>query len=67
MRLGLGALRYSPDVFWRLSLPEFFAAVDGLLESKGVKQAGRGVRGAPSRAEVDALFARLDDEGRLKS
>jgi uncharacterized phage protein (TIGR02216 family) len=64
MRLGLGALRYPPDVFWRLTLPEFFAAVDGLLESKGVKR-GR-VRDAPTREEVDALFAQLDSEGRLK-
>jgi len=66
MKIGLGHLRYSPDVFWRLSLPEFFAATDGYLESKGVRKGGSGgAQGAPTRAEADELFAKLDDQGRL--
>ncbi|WP_244613228.1 phage tail assembly chaperone [Methylosinus sp. Ce-a6] len=55
-----------PDDFWRMTLPEFFAACDGYLESKGVRRGGHG-GGAPTRAEVDALFARLDEQGRLKA
>ena len=63
MRIGLGHLRYPPEVFWRLTLPEFFAAADGYLESKGVKPKGP-IRDAPTRAELDALLARFDAEGR---
>jgi uncharacterized phage protein (TIGR02216 family) len=64
MKLGLGCLRYTPDTFWRLSLPEFFCAVDGFLESKGVRKEGS-IRDAPTQEEMDALFAQLDDEGRM--
>lgn len=62
MRIGLGHLRMRPADFWSMTLPEFFAACDGYLESKGVRKGGAG---APSREEVDALFSKLDDQGRL--
>lgn len=65
MRIGLGHLRLPPDAFWRMTLPEFFAACDGYMESKGMRKAGIG-SGAPTREEVDALFSKLDSEGRLK-
>ncbi|WP_018266527.1 phage tail assembly chaperone [Methylosinus sp. LW4] len=65
MSIGLGHLRMRPDDFWRMTLPEFFAACDGYLESRGVRKAGRVT--APTRAEVASLFAQLDDQGRLKS
>jgi uncharacterized phage protein (TIGR02216 family) len=65
MKIGLGHLRMSPAVFWRLTLPEWFAAVDGYLESKGVKDGGRQI-GPPSREECDALFAQLGEDGGLK-
>jgi uncharacterized phage protein (TIGR02216 family) len=64
MRIGLGHLRMNPDDFWRMTLPEFFAACDGYMESRGVRKGGR--VGPPTRAEVDALFAQIDDQGRLK-
>lgn len=54
MKIGLGHLRMSPNDFWRMTLPEFFAACDGYMESKGVK---RGVTAAPTREECDELFA----------
>jgi uncharacterized phage protein (TIGR02216 family) len=63
MRIGLGHLRMRPDDFWAMSLREFFDACDGYMESRGVRRGGGGA--APTREEVDALFARLDDEGRL--
>lgn len=66
MKIGLGHLRMRPDDFWRMTLPEFFAACDGYLESKGIRRGGSGVD-APTREEVDALFAQVDDEGRLKT
>ena len=62
MKIGLGHLRYAPGVFWALTLPEFFAATDGYLESKGVKTRS-GSSGAPTRAEIDALAAQFDDQG----
>lgn len=65
MKIGLGHLRMSPADFWRLTLPEFFAACDGYLEAKGVKDGGREA-GPPSREEVDALFAQLDEQGGLR-
>ena len=66
MRIGLGHLRLPPDAFWRMSLPEFFAASDGYLEARGVRKGGAG-DGAPTREEAEALFAQLDDQGRLRA
>jgi uncharacterized phage protein (TIGR02216 family) len=66
MKIGLGHLRHSPDVFWRMSLTEFFEATNGYLESKGVRTKGSAA-GPPTREEVDELFAMLDEEGRLKN
>lgn len=63
MRIGLGHLRMRPDDFWRMSLREFFDACEGYLESRGVRRSSDA--GAPTREEVDALFSRLDEEGRL--
>jgi uncharacterized phage protein (TIGR02216 family) len=54
MKIGLGHLRMSPDAFWRMTLPEFFAACDGYMEAKGVK---RGATNAPTREECAELFA----------
>lgn len=65
MKIGLGHLRMAPDAFWRMTLPEFFCACDGYLESKGVRKGGAAA--APTREEVDALFAKVDDQGRLKA
>lgn len=64
MKIGLGHLRYSPDVFWKLTLPEFLAAVDGLMESRGVRPAGGRIADAPTREEVAALLAHADQEGK---
>ena len=65
MRIGLGHLRLPPDAFWRMSLPEFFAACDGYLESKGIRKGGTPGADAPTRDEMDALFAQIDDQGRM--
>ena len=62
MKIGLGHLRMRPADFWSMTLPEFFAASDGYFESKGVRKAG--AHDAPTREEVDALFAALDAEGK---
>lgn len=59
MRIGLGHLRLQPDVFWRMTLTEFFTAVDGYLESKGVRKGGN-ADDAPTPEEVEALFQHVD-------
>lgn len=56
MSIGLGHLRMAPATFWASTLPEFFAAMDGYLESKGVARKGS-PHGAPTRDEMDELFA----------
>jgi len=66
MRVGLGHLRMAPDAFWRMTYTEFVCATDGLMESRGIRKGGAPGADAPSREEVDALFAQLDDQGRLK-
>jgi uncharacterized phage protein (TIGR02216 family) len=66
MRIGLGHLKMSPAAFWRMTLPEFFAACDGYLESKGARKPGAAI-GPPTREEVTALFRQLDEEGRLRN
>lgn len=61
MRIGLGHLRFRPDDFWKMTVPEFFAAVDGYLEAKGVRKGGDSQ--APlTQAEVEALFDNLKDK-----
>lgn len=59
MKLGLGHLRLAPDAFWRMTLTEFFAAIDGYLESKGVKRDG-GASDAPTPEEVEEMFANIE-------
>lgn len=59
MRIGLGHLRLSPAAFWGMTLTEFFCAVDGYLESKGVRKGGN-AWDAPTPEEVEALFAQVD-------
>lgn len=59
MKIGFGHLRLSADQFWRMSPGEFFAACDGYLESKGVRKPGGGIPDAPTKEEVDALFAEV--------
>jgi hypothetical protein len=60
MKIGLGHLGLAPAVFWAMTLPEFFAALEGHLEKNG---AGKG-RDAPMLEEADELFTMFDDEGR---
>lgn len=58
MRLGLGALRLSPDAFWGMTPRELRFA----LEGAGL--AGEsGSRGAMRRGDLDALMARFPDMG----
>jgi hypothetical protein len=58
MKIGLGHLRMRPDDFWKMSLPEFFAAIDGYLEAKGAKK-DAGVS-PPNADEVEEMFAALN-------
>jgi len=46
-----------------MTLFEFFAAVDGYLESKGVKK-GDNVK-SMTRGEYNQLLAKLRDEGKI--
>jgi uncharacterized phage protein (TIGR02216 family) len=54
MRVGLGALRLSPEAFWSMTPREFEAACTVLGFGKG--------RGAMSRSGLDALRAKYPDE-----
>ena len=53
----MGALGWPPSEFWRASLIECFAALDGLAEFNGAKPQAR----APSRDKVDAMLLRFPD------
>lgn len=35
MRIGLGQLRFPPDVFWRMTLPELITGSDGFAITQG--------------------------------
>jgi len=63
MRIGLGHLGYSSEEFWNLSLSEFFCAIDGYLESKGVSK-DQQVR-PMTRDEMKKMFDRLKAEGKI--
>jgi hypothetical protein len=61
MKIGLGHLRMRPDDFWKMSLPEFFAAIDGYMEAKGV---GKDTAlSPPTSEEVEAMFAAINAKG----
>lgn len=55
MRLGLGALRLPPEVFWSMTPVEFSRA----LEGAGLVGAGPSM----GRQDLDALMARYPDRG----
>jgi len=44
MELGLGWLRFPPDVFWSMTLRELMASVDGYMESHNLGHPGRRAR-----------------------
>ncbi|RKE85509.1 phage tail assembly chaperone [Rhizobium sp. AG855] len=50
MTLGFHRLRLLPEVFWRLSLPEFVAMSGGFDRPGGI-----------SRAEVERMMSRFPD------
>ncbi|MEQ1614486.1 MAG: phage tail assembly chaperone [Hyphomicrobiaceae bacterium] len=62
MEVGLGHLRYPPAVFWALTLPEWQAAHDGLIESRGGTKSGpdtnpvNGGMSAARFAELSQLY-----------
>lgn len=64
MKIGLGGLRYSPDVFWGLSFPEFMAAAEGYAESKGVGASARASSAPLTAAELEDLAEQYPDEPR---
>ena len=54
MEGAFGVLRWTPDVFWKSTLTEYFAAVSGFN-----KKHGNGSKGdAPSDDELAALVAK---------
>lgn len=57
MALGFGVLRLSPRDFWRLSLPELRAAIEGLY---GIDERPL----PPRRADLAALMRRYPDPPR---
>jgi hypothetical protein len=63
MKIGLGHLRMRPDDFWKMSLPEFFSAIDGYLEAKGVSKEA-GISPLTSK-EVEEMFAAINANGEV--
>ena len=59
MRLGLGALRLPPEVFWAMTPVEFQRA----LEGAGILAAGGGAAWM-ERATLEGLMARFPDKDR---
>ncbi|PRD42306.1 phage tail assembly chaperone [Phyllobacterium phragmitis] len=53
--IAYGALRWTPDVFWRSTLSELVIAIDGYCEAKGIEKSKAA---APSKDEIDALLAK---------
>jgi uncharacterized phage protein (TIGR02216 family) len=56
MAAAFGVLRWTPDTFWRATLREFAAALEGL-------EGGAGPAPALAR-DLDRLMAAFPDEGR---
>ncbi|MFN4355968.1 rcc01693 family protein [Parvibaculum sp.] len=52
MTLGLGRLRLTPEIFWRMTLPELAAAARALHPLRHTQM---------GRREIDALMARYPD------
>lgn len=58
MELALGHLRMAPGTFWRYSVKEWLAAVDGYMESIGADEAATPF----SRDELTALMEEHPDQ-----
>ena len=52
MQLGLGWLRWTPDVFWNSTLKELIAGIDGYMEAHGMQSKSAG---------MDELLDMLDE------
>lgn len=57
MELAFGHLRMAPATFWRYSLKEWLAAVDGYMESVGAEKAPEPF----TRAELAAMMEEHPD------
>ncbi|PLX36995.1 MAG: phage tail assembly chaperone [Hyphomicrobiales bacterium] len=57
MEVGMGVLSLAPDVFWRMTLAEFNAAVAGYMERNGSKPQGGGM----TRDRLKELMKRYPD------
>tara|TARA_R100000329_G_C7518010_1_gene182630 strand:- start:443 stop:613 length:171 start_codon:yes stop_codon:yes gene_type:complete len=56
MRLALGKMNIAPDVFWGMSFPEFYSAVEGFAEFHS------GGKPPPlSKGELEDLMERYPD------
>lgn len=57
MEIGLGHLRMAPSTFWRYSMAEWLAAVDGYMESMGAEKSD-----PFSRDELERLMEDYPDD-----
>ncbi len=57
MELGLGHLGMTPDAFWRLTMPEFNAKLQGFKEFHGVKDKEE----APTVEDIQGMLAAFPD------
>ncbi|PQZ31414.1 hypothetical protein CQZ93_13055 [Ochrobactrum vermis] len=53
--MAYGALRWTPDTFWRSTLTELVNAIDGYCEAKGIKKKKSG---GPTDGEMAWLLAK---------
>ena len=58
MELGLGVMGLPARDFWAMTMPEFFAALDGWKEMNGMDGGGAS---APVRAELADMMRRFPD------
>ena len=59
MELGLGVMGLPARDFWAMTMPEFFAALDGWKEMRGLDDGGG--QTAPVRAELAEMMRRFPD------
>jgi uncharacterized phage protein (TIGR02216 family) len=68
MQMGMGALRWSPDQFWRSTMQELMCGYEGFAQSKGISLEEENPNTAPmTRAEMYELERQLENVGRTSN
>jgi hypothetical protein len=60
MQLGMGVLRWTPEVFWKACVRELYSAIEGWQESHGIER--KEGLSEKDMAEIEKMMEKFADE-----